>query len=234
MPAARAIGGYQACGRGGHQANSGSASRPHGGGTVERQPEDWPLQEVMPRTDEDVFARFRKDPSLTREQAHLAYAAYAEAKYDWVEHIRKRTGSAPTPEQIEAWIADLPDSRFEELRIAAFNFFEEAAEAYMQPQVEAASTRAVEDSILGEVQQLSRELVAKVETALSPSTAWRIGIGAGLAASFLFTVLVVVCGWLFNSDPSPFALIKELAGHASQQPSSGPSAVPLPATGKAK
>ncbi len=176
----------------------------------------------MPFSDEEVFARFRGDATLTREQAHLAYAAYAEAKYDWFEHVRQQTGSPPTLQQVEDWIAALPDSRFNELRLTSFAFFEEAAEAYMLDQIEAAKGEAVNESILNEVQRLNRDLSSKVETAISPWTAWKIGIGSGLLGSFLFVVIVAVSNWLFTSDPSPFALLKALVNH-------GPSAsVPAP------
>lgn len=150
------------------------------------------------------------------------------------QHRREQTGSPPSPQQIEDWIAALTESRFNELRLTSFAFFEEAADSYMQEQIEAAKGEAVDQSILGEVRRLNQELSAKVEAVTSTGTAWKIGIGAGVLASLLFTLLVSLGNWIFTSDPSPFALMKTLTNHgAAPAPTpapTAPAALPPPPT----
>jgi hypothetical protein len=114
------------------------------------------------------------------------------------------------------------------LRLTSFAFFEEAAEAYMLEQIEAAKGAAIDQSILGEVRRLNQELSAKVQAATSTGTAWKIGVGAGILASLLFTLLVSLGNWIFTCDPSPFALIKKLVNHGASPSTTAPP-VPAPA-----
>ena len=69
----------------------------------------------MPETDQEVFEHFRTDyPDSTREVALLAYAKYAQDKYDWINQRLTRAGRAPTEAEITKWISDLPNTRLVE------------------------------------------------------------------------------------------------------------------------
>lgn len=162
----------------------------------------------MPATDREVFTYFQEDPHTTPETALLAYAAYVQAKYEWMDHQAQRTGRAPTAVEADEWTASQPEGRLIEIRDTALTFFADAATAYMQPQIEAAKAEAVRRSILADVQRLNADVAAKVDRATSLRGTWKSGLFLGVAASFLFTALVIAGGFIFDRDPSPFAWFK--------------------------
>ncbi|MFK4047513.1 hypothetical protein [Roseomonas mucosa] len=175
----------------------------------------------MPASDREVFTYFQEDPNTTPETALLAYAAYVQAKYDWVDHQAQR-GRSVTAEDIEEWTASQPETRLIEIRDTALTFFADAATTYMQPHLEAAKETAVKGSILSEGKRLNTELTAKVDTAMAAldrkvenatsfSGTWKQNMFLGVAASFAFTVLVILGGFIFDRDPSPFAWFKARA-----------------------
>ena len=162
----------------------------------------------MPATDRDVFAHFLNDNTISREIALLAYASYAEAKYDWMALFEERYGHPPAEEQANEWTASLPASRLNEIRATAVAFFTDAATAYSLPQIEAARDEAVSSSILAEVKRLNLDLAGKVEHATSFGGTWKQGLFLGVAASFAFAALVIAGGFIFDRDPSPFGWFK--------------------------
>lgn len=162
----------------------------------------------MPGSDREVFAYFAADPETPREVALLAYASYAAAKYEWLAHHEQRHGRPPTQAEADEWTANLPESRLAEIRDTAVAFFADAATAYMQPQVEAAKSQAVDASILAEVRRLNADLAAQVERATSLRRTWLPNILAGVVASFVFALVVLAGAAIYRGDPSIFALFK--------------------------
>jgi hypothetical protein len=185
----------------------------------------------MARTDREVFDLFLTDPGCTREIALLAFASYAPAKHDWIGVYEQQHGAPPTEPEVERWIAELPPSRFSEIRDTAIAFFEEAATAYMQSVIEEERAKAVGESILAEVRRLNQDLAGKVVRATSFwGTVWG-NLLIGIAASFGFTVLVILGGLIFEKDPSPFAITKHLLnepGAVDHPPAKPPAASPAP------
>lgn len=151
----------------------------------------------MPATDRDVFLRFFENPDVSREVALIAYASFAAEKYEWIAHVEEREGEAPSLNQINSWIADLPDSRLAGFQDTALTAFEIAAAAYMQPIMDTAKKEAVDRSILDQVKRVTSFW----------ATFWP-NLFTGVVASFAFTILIIICAWIFKRDPSPFALLK--------------------------
>lgn len=176
----------------------------------------------MPATDQEVFTYFRDDPYTTPETALLAYASYAQAKYEWMDHQTQRTGRVPTAAEADEWTASQPENRLVEIRDTALTFFADAAAALMQPQIDAAKVQAIDGSILAEVQRLNAELAAKVTAATSFAGTWKQGLFLGVAASFAFSALVVAGGFIFDRDPSPFAWFKPRPAVVAPAPGSRP------------
>ncbi|MBI0436035.1 hypothetical protein [Roseomonas sp. KE0001] len=180
----------------------------------------------MPSNDREVFEHFLKHSGASPEVAHLAYAAYASARYDWVTLFEERNERLPTPAEVDEWIANQPMSRFEEFRAGAEDTFDLAATAYMQDEIEKARDEGVRSALLAEVQRLNLELTATVTAATSTKTAFRVGIFSGLAATVIFTLLVLFGAWVFDKDPSPIAVTKGIIGQPSP-----PASAPSPPTG---
>ena len=158
----------------------------------------------MPVNDREVFEHFSTSLSASPEIAHLAYAAYASSKYDWVRHFESRKGISPTAEEIDEWIASQPPSRLDEIREAAEITFELAAQAYLANRIEEEKERAVRDSILGQVQGMA----TRVETATSFRATWLPNLFIGVVASFVFAAIVTFGAAIYTRDASLFALFK--------------------------
>jgi hypothetical protein len=165
----------------------------------------------MPESDQEVFEHFRSDyPNSRREIALLAYARYAQDKYDWVNHeLARRDGQPPTDEEVTVWIAGLPNSRLAEIHRGAAELFQAAAEEYMKPRIEEERAKAVEQSIL-----------RRVERATSFWRTFFPNLFIGVVASFVFAAIVLVSAAIYHRDPSPFALFKE----SQTQPGTAPAA----------
>jgi hypothetical protein len=158
----------------------------------------------VPESDQEVFEHFRSDyPGNSREVALLAYAKYAQDKYDWINQRLARGGGIPTEAEITKWIADLPNSRLSEIHSGALNLFREAAETYMTARIEEERIKAVDGSILNRIDSMAK----RVEHATSGRAMWWTNVLAGIVASVLFTLFVGAA--IYRRDPSPFALFKE-------------------------
>jgi hypothetical protein len=77
----------------------------------------------MPSNDREVFQYFRAQTNTTREIQYLAYAGYAYAKNEWIEHFQNLHGRPPDIGDENGWIAQLPDSRLKEITQDAIDFF---------------------------------------------------------------------------------------------------------------
>jgi hypothetical protein len=159
----------------------------------------------MPESDQEIFEHFRSDyRDSSREIALLAYARYAQDKYDWVNQKLKKDGRVPTENEIARWISELPNSRLSEIHNGAINMFSVAAEEYMKPRMEDERARAVERSILGQVAAMAQ----RVERATSFRTTVFPNLVIGVVASFVFALIVLICAVIFRRDLSIFAPFK--------------------------
>lgn len=161
----------------------------------------------MPETDQEVFEHFRSGYGGTREVALIAYARYAETKYDWVNHELARLQRPPTNEEVAGWIAALPNSRFDEIRDGAINLLQAISEDYMKPRIEEERARAVERSILGRVDAAA----LRVERATS---FWRNVVPStfiGVVSSFLLALILIAGSVILQRDPTVVGLLKQLS-----------------------
>jgi hypothetical protein len=158
----------------------------------------------MPKSDQEVFDHFHSDYDSSPEIALLAYARYAQDKYEWMDHQKTR-GKNLTDENVTEWITSLPNPTLRGIHDRAIRFFNEAAEDYMKARMEEDRAKAVERSILARVETMAE----RVERATSfKATVWP-NVLIGVVASLLFTVLVLVGAAIYRGDPSIFALFKE-------------------------
>ncbi len=155
-------------------------------------------------SDRDVFRRFTEGGS-SRAVALLAFASYAEAKYDWEAHHETRHGKPPTAIEVERWIRDQSDARLDEIQKGAVAWFAEAANAYMTDQIEAERQQAVAQSILSEVNAIR----TRVEDVTSFRATFWLNLFVGVVASFVFAFIIIGASLIFNKDPSPFSFFKK-------------------------
>ena len=163
----------------------------------------------MPVNDREVYGYFSSRSDSSKEVVALAYAGFAKAKYDWVAHIEKRGGTAPNSAEIDRWIEELPNSRLEGILEDAVDLFDLAARAYMAEALDAADAKARDDMIVREVTASNATVLALVEKATSfKSTLWP-NLFIGVGASFVFSLVIILAGLIFNRDPSPFGWFRE-------------------------
>jgi hypothetical protein len=130
----------------------------------------------MPANPRDVFEAFTRgngedDPP---EVALLAYGAFSAELYEWVEHEEQRQGRPPKDEEINAWIAQIPDARLKRIRDEALESFGLAARAFLEREILRQRKEAVDQSILSEIQRFT-----------SGFRAFGINVAAGIVAAFL-------------------------------------------------
>jgi hypothetical protein len=159
----------------------------------------------MPKSDQEVFEHFRSDYDrrLGIEVALLAYARFAQAKYDWVNH------NQATEDEVARWISGLPNSYFSEIHKNAVNLFNDAAEEYMKPNMDVERAKAVEQSILNRVEKMAE----RVERATS---SWRLflpNVVASVVASFVFAAIVLFCVAVYHGNTSILDWFKEAPTH---------------------
>jgi hypothetical protein len=152
----------------------------------------------MPNNDREVYDYFRRNAATPVEADALAYASYAFDKYEWIAKLEQR-GKAPTPEEIDIWIADLPNSRLDEIQRNALALFRATIASYVKPAEDRAYRNGQQDAI-----------IRQIEVATS---FWRNlpgNIAVGLVSSFAFALLLIAASLVFNKDPSPIALYNKV------------------------
>jgi hypothetical protein len=164
----------------------------------------------MPTNDREVYQHFHARGDDSPEVIALAYAGYAKAKYDWFDHFEARGGAPPAPDEVDRWIADLPDSRLADLRRDAIDLFDLAARAYMAAEIEKAVAAARDDAIIREVRASNDAVAARVQKTTAFGSTFLANLFIGIVASFVFSLLVIIASLIFAHDPSPFALYRSL------------------------
>ena len=114
----------------------------------------------MPGNPREVFEAFtREGGEDPPEVALLAYGAFAAELYEWVEHEEQRQGRPPTDEEINAWIAQIPDARLKRIRDEALESFGLAAKTFLEPEILRQRQEAASPAAFGHLaSMLQREL----------------------------------------------------------------------------
>lgn len=176
----------------------------------------------MPDNEKEVWAYFSDEGEENQQVNFLAFSSFSFDKFEWMDKFSKKNGRQPTATEIDSWISELPDSRLDEMREWAQNFFEAAARAFLEDEhreaVQNASNSAVVATVRDNNQLLraavmssNEELGRRVERALSFTNTFAPNIFIGIISSFLFAIIIVLAALIFAKDPSPIALVKSLA-----------------------
>jgi hypothetical protein len=172
----------------------------------------------MPDTDQEVFEHFGSGYGDTEEVALMAYARYAKAKYDWVNHELGRLQRLPTEVEVSQWVAALPNSRLDEIRDSAVSQFQVAAEEFVRPRIEEARVRALESVVFSRVDAAAQ----RVERATS---FWRNvlpNILVTTISSFVLAVFLIVAAVVYQRDPTVLGMFR--GAPAQTQPGTAPTA----------
>jgi hypothetical protein len=153
----------------------------------------------MPANDEEVFAYFRRDPNSDPAVDALAYASFSFDKYEWMAKREEIAGTAPTGEQVNQWISELPDSRLDEIQQTALEFFRRTVAIYISDARAEAYQAGKQDAI-----------VSRVTEATSFWKNLPGNIAVGVVSSFAFAVILILAAVVFNKDPSPIAFYEKL------------------------
>ena len=172
----------------------------------------------MPADDREVWRHFNLRSADTREVTELAYAKFTRSQYEWMAHVETRDGSAPSQSDVIRWIADLPDSYLETIRLYAIDSFDLAARSYMAAEIERAVESARDDAIVREIRASNEAIVAQVTRATAFGSTFLPNLFIGVVASVAFSVLVIGASLIFARDPSPFALYRGLQPSPPAEP----------------
>lgn len=177
----------------------------------------------MPSSDREVYRYFEANVDTAREIDYLAYAAFAVAKFDWFDKFATTQARAPTQDEVDAWISQLPDSRLDEIHDAAGQVFRTAAREYMAERMERAAQKAVRDSVHAEIARHNKQIEEFVRSATSFSRNLIPNVGIGIISAFIFSVIIIIASLIFTRDPSPLALYKSIDRSDSPAGSQGQS-----------
>jgi len=154
----------------------------------------------MPASDREVFDYFRRDPRSPPAADALAYASFSFDKYEWMAKREEISGTAPTGEQVDQWISELPYSRLDEIQHNALEFFEQTLSDYVLPARADGYQAGKQDAI-----------VSRVTEATSFWKNLPGNIAVGVVSSFAFAVILILASIVFNKDPSPIAFYGKLS-----------------------
>ncbi len=172
----------------------------------------------MPDADRRIFDYFAANAETAQEVDYLAYASYAFAKFEWFEKYVDRHGVEPDQAEIDRWVAELPDSRLDEIHDTASRVFHSAASLYMAERMEQARVQAVLDSIDTEIRRHNAALERTVRSATSFRENLLPNIGAGILSSVIFSIVIILASLIFTRDPSPIAIYKSMTAPGPAAP----------------
>lgn len=145
----------------------------------------------MPGNDREVFDLFRTTGTAALEVRYLAFALFTYEKSEWADHFAKRNGRPPAQADVDDWIANLSDHRFEDLRRQAVDLFDLAARDYLRDEMEAADERALGSAIVAQVR--------------SAGTFWK-QLGLALVTAIVAPILlggIILGAKYYSSLPTP-------------------------------
>ena len=158
----------------------------------------------MPDNDREVFERLTVGDAESVED-FLTYAIFAFQRREWVNHFTARNGTPPAAADIEAWIGNLTDYDFDQMRTRAAGVFDLAARAYMAPDIEAAREDGLRDALLREVRGATdlqkSELGAAVATVKAAGSFWT-QLGVALLTAIIAPLIIGAdFAWSGGSKP---------------------------------
>jgi hypothetical protein len=161
----------------------------------------------MPGNDIEAFDYVVSDKDTALELDYLTYAMFAYKKQRWIEHfISKNNGTSPTQVQIDAWISQLTDFDFTQMRNDAGVFFDDASREYLKNYIEEEKQKAVDASILSKVKEFTNP--------------WR-DLGIALLMAILAPVLLGLIVFGFSLFDKSFPVHVTFGGPEAQSVSDG-------------
>lgn len=126
----------------------------------------------MPANDREVFDYLTSDPDTPIEIDLLTFAIFAQERREWHKLFERQKAQPPSQAEIDGWVSQITNWRFDQMRDEAARFFDSAARAYMADEMEAAKRAVFQDAIVREVKAaggLWRQLfLALVAAILAP------------------------------------------------------------------
>lgn len=144
-----------------------------------------------------VFRRLAFDESgALHPLGLLSYARFSAELYEYLDHFEELEGRAAAQADIEDWIKRTPVAKLQRLRRDTDAFFVTFALSYLEDVIDGEKQKAVEMSILNHVKQFTNSWKAFI-----------LNFAAGLAAAFVFAVILVGIYYVAIVDPSPVSLL---------------------------
>ncbi|RVU13233.1 hypothetical protein [Methylobacterium oryzihabitans] len=123
----------------------------------------------MPTNDREVFDKLTDGAGSPPVEAFITYALFAFERREWLSHHAATRGQPPSEIEVEAWIGNITDYQFDQMRSRAASFFDVAARAYMADEIEEARQETLKSAVVREVKAAGnfwRQLFIATATAI--------------------------------------------------------------------
>lgn len=123
----------------------------------------------MPGNDREVFDKLTGDGEAPAVEDFLTYALFAFERREWIAHHTASRNAAPTEGEVDAWIGNITEYQFGQMRSRAIAFFDVAARAYMADDIESAKQEVLRGTVVKEVKAAGnfwRQLFIATATAI--------------------------------------------------------------------
>lgn len=124
----------------------------------------------MVSNDREVFEKLTGGNETPSVDDFITYAVFAFERREWLSHHIVSHGRPPSEEEVAAWIGNITDYQFEQMRSRAASFFDVAARNYMADDIEAAKQETLRGAVVREVKSAGsfwRQLFIATITALA-------------------------------------------------------------------
>lgn len=168
----------------------------------------------MPSSTKEVFERFKADHDEEDITPYVAYALFAESRYQWMDHIAAQAeGAAPDTEREKTWIEDLTNPDFERYRARATDFLSRFSRVYLAEEIEQArrdGEQAARDRALGGLTERIDGLNRRVNARTRFWASFWPNFVAGFAATFVFAVGIAGLTFVVLQDASLASFVRGL------------------------
>lgn len=162
---------------------------------------------------EDVYRRLVGSTEERWLYGLVSFALVEERRIEWMRHRENHDGAPPEEAEIRRWYEQQTENdlmRAEEQAEAALTIY---ADEILNDILKAETQKAIDRSILGEIERAGRW--------------WRqlaINTVAGVAAAFIFALILVGVTRIVFTDPSPVGIMKEIVGERTKEKTDGDKA----------
>lgn len=148
---------------------------------------------------EDIYKELVEESDENWLYGLVAFAVIEEQRIEWMKHMQKNMGHAPSPEQISNWYQQQPPNCL----LRAKGTAENALQTYSSEVIEVAL-----DDYKNEIEE--SYIVNEIRGLKSFWPQFGVNLAGGLAATILFAALLSITAFVVFNDSSPVQMVKDI------------------------